>query len=595
MTQENAELRNFNKFAKYGTSNTSINRNSKQVVCYTRVSGKEQEKNMSLPYQRQVLDEYAKREGLSIVAYFGGKYESAQTDGRKEFQRMLDFIEQNGNVSQILVYANDRFSRTGGGAIKIAEDLRERYGVIVNAISQPTDLSNPTGIFQQNIQFLFSHYDNTLRRQRVIAGMTYKFERGEWVVKPPMGYDIIRINGSRRIVLNAQGKLLKKAFHWKAEGMKNDDIIKKLKASGINMYRQQLCKVFQNPFYCGILAHGMLKGKVVKGNHEAMVSQELFLKINGIMLQSGHSGINHKKEQDELPLKSIMRCNDCEKPLTGYIVRKKNLWYYKCRTTGCKCNKSTREMHKLFEEFIGQYSIRQEEMKSLHKALVEGYHELYSGNEAEEELLSSKLKELNHKLDSIEEKYYALNEMSRETFEKLHSKYMAEKKELETCLERFSVKNSSNLDELISKALDICHNLQDMWKLGSLSIKERVQKLIFPDGIFYDHQNHAFRTKRVNQVFEVIKRLSEAIASKKKGQILICAYLSPSAERKGFEPLIPFWGIPAFQASAFNHSAISPIFLIRCLLSVVSAVTFHFYFLLIRWRKLRKISFLQLA
>ena len=30
------------------------------------------------------------------------------------------------------------------------------------------------------------------------------------------------------------------------------------------------------------------------------------------------------------------------------------------------------------------------------------------------------------------------------------------------------------------------------------------------------------------------------------------------AERQGFEPRIPFWGIHAFQACLFNHSSTSP-------------------------------------
>ena len=34
---------------------------------------------------------------------------------------------------------------------------------------------------------------------------------------------------------------------------------------------------------------------------------------------------------------------------------------------------------------------------------------------------------------------------------------------------------------------------------------------------------------------------------------------SKVAEREGFEPSIPFWSMHAFQACAFNHSAISPI------------------------------------
>ena len=35
-------------------------------------------------------------------------------------------------------------------------------------------------------------------------------------------------------------------------------------------------------------------------------------------------------------------------------------------------------------------------------------------------------------------------------------------------------------------------------------------------------------------------------------------YETISAERKGFEPLIPFWSIHTFQACLFNHSSTSP-------------------------------------
>lgn len=71
--------------------------------------------------------------------------------------RMLAFIEANkGKISHILVYTLNRFSRTGGGAIKLSMDLREKFGVTVLAVTQPTDTSNPSGVFLQNIMFLFS-------------------------------------------------------------------------------------------------------------------------------------------------------------------------------------------------------------------------------------------------------------------------------------------------------------------------------------------------------------------------------------------------------------------------------------------------------
>ncbi|WP_371878162.1 recombinase family protein [Chitinophaga nivalis] len=49
---------------------------------------------------------------------------------------MLDFIRKHkGKVSHVLVYTLDRFSRTGGAAIKLAEELREKYGVTVYAVT----------------------------------------------------------------------------------------------------------------------------------------------------------------------------------------------------------------------------------------------------------------------------------------------------------------------------------------------------------------------------------------------------------------------------------------------------------------------------
>ena len=120
--------------------------------------------------------------------------------------------------------------------------------------------------------------------------MKEKFERGIWCVKPPMGYDIIRINGERKIVVNKDGKLLKKAFQWKTEGMKNEEILEKLNSMGLKIYKQKLSMTFSNPFYCGIIANKMLNGRLVEGKHEKLISQELFLKVNN------NTGLRIKKK-----------------------------------------------------------------------------------------------------------------------------------------------------------------------------------------------------------------------------------------------------------------------------------------------------------
>jgi site-specific DNA recombinase len=175
------------------------------------------------------------------MGYFGGTYESASTDGRKEFQRMLEFIKKNKEkVTHILVYLLDRFSRTGDGAMRLSKELREKYGVTIIAVTQPIDTSNPGGVFQQNMQFLFSEYDNQLRRQRAIAGTKEKLERGIWCLQPPMGYSIVKKDKIRKIVVNEIGKKLRKAFEWKAQGMKNDEILSRLQAMGVKITSRNL-------------------------------------------------------------------------------------------------------------------------------------------------------------------------------------------------------------------------------------------------------------------------------------------------------------------------------------------------------------------
>ena len=355
-TVNDKQLHPFSRFAKTDRQAKELH-TSKKVVAYTRVSSKEQANNMSLPYQRQVIDEYAIRQGLTIDAYFGGKHESAkQSEGRAEFNRMLDYIKKSrGSISQVLVYTIDRFSRTGGEAIKLADDLRQKYGVSINAISQPTDVSNPTGIFQQNIQLLFSNYDNVLRKQKIVAGMTYKLERGIWIVRAPMGYDIIKKNGERKLEINDAGKQLRKAFEWKATGVKSEEILHRLSALGVSISRQKMSDIFKNTFYCGIIAHNMLGNKVVEGVHEALISREIFLKVNNIQVQTGQLGVPHIRENNNLPLKVFLKCEKCSKPLTGYMVQKKNLYYYKCRTVGCNCNKNNKELHEKFKKQLNKY------------------------------------------------------------------------------------------------------------------------------------------------------------------------------------------------------------------------------------------------
>ena len=109
------------------------------AVVYTRVSSQEQaQKNGSLEVQKTYCDNYAHANSIVIREYFGGTYESAKTDGRKEFLRMLEYVKKDKNISYIIVFNYDRFSRTGAAASHLSEEL-SKEGVMVKSVTQDID------------------------------------------------------------------------------------------------------------------------------------------------------------------------------------------------------------------------------------------------------------------------------------------------------------------------------------------------------------------------------------------------------------------------------------------------------------------------
>ena len=85
-----SNLNQFQSFAK--RSKHATIRNNKAVI-YTRVSDINQRDNTSLDSQLKYCTEYANKNEMDICDYFGGTNESAKTDDRKEFQRMLSFVK----------------------------------------------------------------------------------------------------------------------------------------------------------------------------------------------------------------------------------------------------------------------------------------------------------------------------------------------------------------------------------------------------------------------------------------------------------------------------------------------------------------------
>ncbi|MEM9680093.1 MAG: hypothetical protein AAF901_07185 [Bacteroidota bacterium] len=278
---------------------------------------------------------------------------------------------------------------------------------------------------------------------------------------------------------------------------------------------RRLGEIFKNPYYCGILTSKLLPDEVVVGRHEPIVSQSDFLKINAIE-------INHpttrETDNKNLPLKRFISCCECHKPLTGFLVKRKGLHYYKCRTKGCIGTKSADQLHDMFLKKLSLYHLDPKYGEILKEVMIYTYDEKTKEIRKNEAQIKKQLTVLNSKIESIKERF-AIGEINIDIYEKFNTKLSKEKVELENQLKDSTI-SSSNLKTAIDKAIKMSSNLNKMWLLGDLKQKAKIQNLVFPSGMSYDKQNNRVQTKRVNSIFAAILLISGKLSKIKNGETI---------------------------------------------------------------------------
>ncbi len=529
----------FKSFAKKGTSKNIINLDGKGVI-YTRVSTKEQaENNASLSTQKKHCLEFAKKKGIDILAYFGGTYESAKSDERKEFQKMLSFVKRSKEVSYIIVYSYDRFSRTGANGAYISDQLRKQ-GIVTLSATQQVDTQTAAGSFQQNLYYMFSQFDNELRRDKSVAGMREKIENGYWIGTVPYGY--VNLNPGKgkvqNIVPNEKGKLLKLAFKWKAtENITHREICERLEKKGLSLNPKRLSDYFRNPFYCGLVTSGHIPGKMFEGKHEAIVSKSMFLKVNNILSEK-RSSYTYNRDDINLPLKIFVKSASTNTPITGYLVKKKGLYYYKNNYPNSKENVSAKKLNGLFSDLLSTYQLKEKKYHApIKEMMMYAFKEQQKDQLIEAENQLKKLNEATQKLDRLEERF-VFEEITAAQYEKFKAKL---EKEIEGIEEKSQNKafNLSNHEKAIELALNYTCNLQNIWLLGDIEAKRAIQNLVFPEGITYDFKNQTYRTPRVNSYFSAIASISNDLKSKKQRASSNKSNLPCSVPGVGLEPTRP--------------------------------------------------------
>ncbi len=289
------------------------------------------------------------------------------------------------------------------------------------------------------------------------------------------------------------------------------------------------------PGIYSLMAHSALKGQLAEGNQEKMISKEMFLKVNEILSENRH-GYSCHEEAEDIPLKRFLKCDHCGTFMRGYVVKTKNLPYYKCNTKGCCNNKNANVIHGYFEAALDFFTLLgNEAIKGfVTKQVVANYNRAHKEKDQSKEAIKRQISEFEKKSERLEERLI-LEEINLELFNKYSEKFKFERMELEKNFIK-SQKRVSNLEHCINIVMDYISKLPSSWALMAYKDKQLLQFLLFPEGIRYNKKNNECRTSKINSVFYYIARLVRDMAEIKRGDIKLLFDIPHLVVPLGIEP-----------------------------------------------------------
>lgn len=318
-------------------------------LTYRRVSTLLQDKGTSLDDQKKTCDTFCKNFKMNIVKEFEEKASAMKGGKRSEFNNMVQMLK-DGKAKVLVCAFPDRLTRNLTDAETIL-DLIENYGITVvfvvpNRLMQsPLD---PADVLIFLLEIIFANYRVRIDRQRCNAGIFARNKSGFRATNTAYGY----MNDSelgKAVIIESRAKFVRKAFELYAKGYSVQEVADELFAQGFEYEKQpdkkiptqSLNSMLRNLFYTGKYRIRQ-EEKPITGTHEAIISDELFEKVQNLLKSNPKSPRKHN-----LLYSRLLTCANCGHCMTGDVKVKPNgkkYVYYRCLNPQCEKSVNVNEV-----------------------------------------------------------------------------------------------------------------------------------------------------------------------------------------------------------------------------------------------------------
>lgn len=437
-----------------------------RVAVYARVSTEEQaEEGFSIEGQIDTVRKYASARGHVVVEEYTDRGVSGKSiEGRYALQRLLEDAKEK-KFDVVYVWKISRLARKNVDLLSIVEQL-SKSNVKIFSISENFDTETTMGKFSLQMMGAVAEFERNTIVENVKLGMRQRARKGQWNGGIVLGYrststmvDPTSPEISLEIVPE-EAVVVRKIFELFANGKGLKAIANQINKEGYRTKRNNtfstaaIKEILLNPVYAGKIRFNRYenwsekrrKGKsddviIVDGNHEAIISESLWQKVQ--LIQQQKSKTNIKNYEGNYLLVGLMKCPKCGASMVSTRTTntlkdgtKKVLRYYSCgafRSKGsavCNSNsvradyaeeyvlnqiKSVMSNSKVMQQIIqrtNQLVFKrkgplQEELNVL-KARIEEtettrnkYLQLYENNLIEQDMIIDRLNEIREERDNL--------------------------------------------------------------------------------------------------------------------------------------------------------------------------------------------------
>lgn len=286
---------------------------TRRIRCaiYTRKSteeGLEQEFN-SLDAQREACEAYIASQRSEGWVMLRDHYDDGGISGgtlaRPALQRLLADVE-DGLVDVIVVYKIDRLSRSLADFAKMV-DIFDRNNVTFVSVTQSFNTTNSMGRLTLNILLSFAQFEREVTAERIRDKFAASRKRGLWMGgNIPYGYDLV----ARKLVVNPQeAEILRWIFKRFVSIGSVTKLVKDMHNRGITnkagrpFDKGAVNRMLKNRLYLGEAVH---KGTSYPGEHDALITPELWGKVDAIRQTNPRKRANNTRAKVPALLKGLL-------------------------------------------------------------------------------------------------------------------------------------------------------------------------------------------------------------------------------------------------------------------------------------------------